>query len=89
LVIDTRLADDRHYPRQMTDQIAAATGVRIDLSQMRAAEPRMALSRFVQARIEHSALQIFPRAVLPKTPIIAQRAAALSPRLGDRLAASF
>jgi hypothetical protein len=89
LLIDTRLADEPHYAAGLSDRIARATGLSVDLSRMRAAEPRTLLAKGTQARIEHSAAALFPRAALPKTPIFRPRVAALSPLNGDRLAAAF
>ncbi len=89
LLIDTRLADASHYARRLTDQIAEATGLCVDLSDMRTATSRTPLSELTQERIEHSAAALFPRAAVPKTPAFKPRLASLSPRNGDRLAAAF
>ncbi len=89
LLIDTRLADARHYGRHVAAQIAHATGLYVDLADMRAADPRTALSTAIQARIEHSAAVIFPRQAVPRTPAFAGRLASISPRNADRLAAAF
>jgi hypothetical protein len=89
LLIDTRLAQTPGYIRQIGSRISDTTGLKVNLADMRAAEPRAALPQKLQARIEHSAATIFPRAALPRTLHFTQHSTTLSPRNADRLAAAF
>lgn len=67
LLIDTGSAGSARYKKDVAAAIAAATGVRIDLSGMRAAAPRMTLPSAARYRIEQSAWAIFPQNTLPAT----------------------
>ncbi len=87
LLIDTRLAEAPHYPHRMAAEIAYATGLRVDLDEMRAAESRVDLPRSTRDRIERSAVKLFPRAALPRTPQSVRGLAAVSTRKADLLAA--
>lgn len=87
LLIDTRLADTARYPRCMEAEIAYATGLQVDLSEMRAAEPRVELSRTMRDRIEQSAIALFPRAALPRTATSRRRLAHVSTRKAELLSA--
>jgi hypothetical protein len=89
LLIDTRLAETPQYPRRMAAEIAYATGLRVDLDAMRAAEPRVDLALSTRDRIERSAVRLFPRAALPRTPKSVRGLAAVSTRKADLLAAIF
>jgi hypothetical protein len=87
LVIDTRLAETRHYGARISAEIRRATGLAVDLSEMRAAEPRVELSLVMRDRIERSAVAMFPRHALPRNPAAARCLASVSPRKAERLAA--
>ncbi len=87
ILIDTRLADDPKYPRRVGAEIAYATGLRVDLSEMRAAEPRVELSAVMRERIERSAVGLFPRAALPRKAASRRRLAYVSTRKAELLAA--
>jgi hypothetical protein len=88
LVIDTRLAETNHYARRISSEVAYATGLCMDLSAMRAVEPRVELGRLgARDRIERCAVALFPRDALPRTPAAMRRLASISSRKADLLAA--
>jgi len=87
LLIDTRLAESDRYPRRVQAEIAYATGLKIDLSEMRAAEPRVELSCAMRDLIEQSAIALFPRSALPRTAASRRRLANVSSRKAEHLAA--
>jgi hypothetical protein len=73
LVIDTRRAGGAPYRREIEAEIAALTGFSIDLSDMRAAAPRLEPPATLRAGIEASAEACLPYGALPKTPVFPQR----------------
>ena len=68
LLIDTRLAPTPTYARHVATQIGHATGLSVDLGDMRAAAPRTTLPEITQARIERSAAALFPPRGLAQDP---------------------
>jgi len=66
LVIDTRLANVDAYRRRLEADIEGLAGVRVNLANMRAADPRLGLPKAVQLQVERSALELFPRAARAK-----------------------
>jgi hypothetical protein len=84
LFIDMSQADNSRYRRRIAEEIAAATGVAVNLSDMRCAPARTAPPATARARIELSAETMLPVGALPRTARFTQslpRLAGLRPGL--------